>query len=256
VSTDRWAPLGAAAGAVAIVLFGIGSLLTGDRPGFDASGAELAAHLDEERTEIQVGSAFLAAAAPFLVWFLATVTSLTRAGGPGSRRAGAVAYGCGLAFIALFLADVTALAVSALRPEDMAAAPELAVALRDFELLAMGIAAPLASTMLAAFAVLSLRDDLIWARWLGGLAAVAAVAYSLRVGTLFTTEGAFAADGALGLYLPVIALAAWIVVASVVLALRIRGGALLLEGDVRELDRPARGQRRHDRTTSTPYRAT
>lgn len=248
MSPDRWAPLGAAAGAVAIVLFGIGSLLTGDRPGFDASGAELAAHLEEERTEIQVGSAFLAAAAPFLVWFLATVASLTRAGGRGSRRAGAVAYGCGLAFVALFLADVTTLAVSALRPEDMAAAPELAVALRDFEFLAMGIAAPLACTMLAAFAVLSLRDGLIWPRWLGRLAAVTAIAYGLRLGTLFTADGVFAADGALGLYVPVIVLGGWVVVASVVLARRIRDpGALLLERDVRKLDRAARGQRRRDR---------
>ena len=222
MSDDRWAPFGAAAGAVAIVLFGIGSLLTGDRPGFDAGGAELAAHLDAERTRIQVGCAFLAAAGPFLVWFLATVVSLARAGGPGARRAGVVAYGCGLIFIALFLADVTALAVSALRPENMAAAPELAAALRDFEFLAMGIATPLASGMLAAFAVLALRDRAVWPAWLGWLAALAAVAYTLRVGTLFTTEGAFAADGLLGLYLPVIAFAAWIGVASVRLALRIR----------------------------------
>jgi hypothetical protein len=150
------------------------------------------------------------------------VASLTHTGAPGPRRAGALAYGCGVIFVALFLADVTSLAVGALRPENMAAAPEVAAALRDFEFLAMGTAAFAVATVLAAFAVLSLRDKAIWPEWLGWLAAIAAPAYALRVGTLFTTEGAFAADGLLGLWVPVIAFAAWTLVASVVLMLEIR----------------------------------
>jgi hypothetical protein len=219
---DNWAPYGAAAGAVAVVLFVAAALVIGERPDFDAGGTEAAAFFDEKRTRIQVGSALDAAATPFLVWFLATVASLTGAGGPGTRRAGSVAYGCGVIFVALFLADVTSLAVGALRPESMAAAPELAAALQDFELLAMGMAALPAAGVLAAFAVLVLRDKAIWPQWLGWLAAIAAVAYALRVGTLFTTEGAFAADGLLGLYVPVTAFAAWTLLGSVVLALKIR----------------------------------
>ena len=219
---DSWAPYGAAAGAIAIVLFVVGALLTGDRPAFDAPGAEVAANLDQHRTRIQIGCAFLGAAMPFMVWFLATVASLTRPAGPGARRAGAVAYGCGLIFIALFLADVTSLAVGALRPENMRADPELAAALRDFEFLAMGMAAPVAVGMLAAFAVLSLHERAIWPRWIGWLAALAAPAYALRVGTLFSKTCAFAADGVLGLWVPVVALAGWIVVASVVLTLTLR----------------------------------
>jgi hypothetical protein len=219
---DSWAPYGAAAGAIAIALFAIGSLVIGTPPDFDASGAEVASYLDENRTRIQVGSAIHAAWAPLFVWFLSTVASLTRAGGPGTRRAGTFAYGCGLAFLVLFLVDVTSLAVGALRPENMAAAPELAAALHDVSWLAMGMAAFLASGVLAAFAVLALRDKAIWPEWLGWLALVAALAYALRIGTLFTTEGAFAADGVLGLWVPVIAVAAWIVVASVMLALNLR----------------------------------
>jgi len=219
---DRWAPYGAAAGAIAVALFAVAVLVIGERPAFDAGGADVAAHLDEERTRIQVHNGILALSAPFWVWFLATVASLARAGGPGARRAGAVAYGCGLIFVALFLADVTTLAVGALRPENMLAAPELAAALRDFEFLAMGMAAFLASGVLAAFAVVALRDKAIWPEWLGWLAAIAALAYALRVGTLFTTEGAFAADGALGLYVPVGAFGVWTLAASVTLALDLR----------------------------------
>jgi hypothetical protein len=221
---DSWAPYGAAAGALGVALYVAGALVVGERPDFDASGREVAAYLGERRTRIQVGAAINAAWAPLFVWFLATVVSLTRDLGPGARRAGMVAFGSGMVFIALFLADVTALAVGALRPENMVTAPELAAALRDFEWLAMGTAALVTASVFAALAVLVLRHKAIWPGWVGLLAAAAAAAYALRVGTLFTTEGAFAADGLLGLYVPVVAVAGWIVAASVVLALRLRRG--------------------------------
>jgi hypothetical protein len=218
---DPWARYGAAAGAIAIVMYANAALIMGMSPDFGASGEEVASWFDAERTRIQVGSAIHAAWAPLFVWFLATVASLARAGGPGARRAGAVAFGCGAIFIALFLVDVTALTIGALRPENMAAAPELAAALHDISWLAMGMAAFLAAGVLAAFAVLSLGDDAIWPRWLGWLAAIAAPVYALRVGTLFTTEGPFAADGVLGLYLPVATIAAVTVLASALLTLEV-----------------------------------
>ena len=213
---------GAAAGAVAVLLFAAGGPLLGERPGFDAPGAEVAAYLADRRARIQIACALVALSAPLFVWFLATVASLTERHGPAARRAGLVAFGCGLMFLTLFLADVTSLAVGALRPENMAAAPQLAAALRDFEFLAMGMAALAAAAMLAAFAVVALRHRAIWPPWLGRLAAVAALAYSLRVGTLFTTDGPFAADGLLGFWVPVVAIASWWTVAGVVLAWRPR----------------------------------
>jgi hypothetical protein len=199
---------GAAAGAVAVLLFAAAALLIGERPAFDAPAAEVAAHFDENRTRIQVHCALIALSAPFWVWFLATVASL-------AGHAGTVAFGCGLTFLTLFLVDVTTLAVGALRPENMTASPELAVTLRDIEFLLMGMAAFAVAGMLLAFSVLP-----IWPRGLARLAVLAAVAYSLRIGTLFTTEGPFAADGVLGLYVPAGAFASWIFLASVVLARR------------------------------------
>lgn len=215
--SNGWAPYGAAAGAIAVALYVVASLVIGTPPTFDASNAEVVAYLEEHRTRIQVGAAVHAAWAPLFVWFLATIFSLTREGSPGTRRTGVVALGCGVAFLTLFLADVTSLAVGALRPENMAAAPELAAALHDFSWLAMGMASFLVSGALASFAVLALRDKVIWPKWVGSLAVIASLAYALRVGTLFTTEGLFAADGALGLWVPVIAVATWIFVASLVL---------------------------------------
>jgi hypothetical protein len=220
VTDDRWTRLGAGAGAAAIALYLMASLVMGTPPDFGAPAPEVAAWLDEHRTQIQVGAAIHAAWAPLFVWFLVTVASLARAGGDGPRRAGLVALGCGLVFLTLFLVDVTALVVAALRPANMAADPELAAALHDVSWLAMGMAAPAVSGVLGAFAVLALRDGVLWPRWLGGLAALAAAAYALRVGTLFTTDGAFAADGVLGLWVPVVAAAGWLFVGSAVLAVR------------------------------------
>ena len=209
------APYGAAAGAAGVVLFVVGTLVIGERPGFDASGAEIAANLDENRRRIQLGCAILAAWTPLFVWFLATVVSLAGEAGVGPRRAATVAFGCGLVFSSLFLVDVTALAVSALRPGNMAADPQLAVALRDFEWLAMGSGAFVVTGMMASLAALVLGHGAVWPRWIGWLAVVAGSLYLLRVGTLVATDGAFAADGILGLYVPVTAVAGWVLIASV-----------------------------------------
>jgi hypothetical protein len=210
---------GATAGALAILLFVAAALVIGSRPGMDASGADVAANLAAHRTRIQVGCALNAATAPLWVWFLATVASLARAYGPGARRAGEVAFGSGLVFVAVFLVDVSALAVSALRPGDLVGAPELASALRDFEWLAIAMASFAGAGVLGAFGVLALRHKAVWPEWLGWLAAIASVAYSLRIGALFTTNGGFVADGVLGLYVPVIAFAGWTLTASLSLAL-------------------------------------
>ena len=192
----------------------------GTPPDFDAPGTEVAAWLEHERTQIQIGAAIHAAWAPLFIWFLVTVAVRARAAGEGARRAGLVALGCGLVFVTLFLVDVTAVVVAALRPENMASDPELATALHAVSWLAMGMAAPALSGLLVAYAVLSLRDGAVWPRWLGRLAVLAAAAYALRVGTLFTTTGGFAADGVLGLWVPVVAVAGWLFAGSLWLAVR------------------------------------
>lgn len=217
--TDRSSPpYGAVAGAVGVALFLASGLAFGDQPALDASGAEVAAYFDDHQTAVQVGCALVAVSAPLFVWFLATVASLARAADPGARLAGMLAFGCGLVFFALFLADVGALAVGALRPENMAADPQLAAALYDLSWMLPAMAAPLGAGLLASYAIVALRDRAIWPRWLGGLAAIAAAAHLLRVGALFGTDGPFAADGILGFWAPVAAIAGWIFVAGIVLA--------------------------------------
>jgi hypothetical protein len=220
--TGRSWQYGAAAGAVGAILFLASGLAFGDQPALNAGGVEVAAFFDEEQTGIQVGCALIAAAAPFIVWFLATAAGLARAAGPRPGRIAVVGFGCGLVYFALFLTDVSALAVGALRPEHMRADPELAAALYDFSWMLPAMAAPLGSGLLLSFAVLALREAVVWPRWFGWLAAIAALAHALRLGALFTTEGELAADGAIGFWTPVVAIVAVILLGSIVLALSLR----------------------------------
>jgi hypothetical protein len=218
------ARLGAASGAVAVVLFLIGGSLAGLPEDFGGPASSAVAYLAEDRTGIQLGCALFALSGPFLVWFLATAVSLAQEAGPRAAGAAWVAFGCGVIALALFLADVSALAVGALRPSNMRAAPEVAAALLDYSFVAIAVASFLMAGLFAAFAVLILRDRAIWPRWLGWAAALAAVEVALRVGTLFTTDGPFTAGGTLGFWTPVIAYAGWFLVASVVLTARPRSG--------------------------------
>jgi hypothetical protein len=192
---------GALAGALGVVLFAIGGLLVGERPPLDADAVDLSAYMAANGTRIEVACALFGAAAALFAWFLASVASIAP-----RREAGLAALACGLVFLALFLADCTALAVAALRPHGVV------VALRDFELLAMGVASFAAAGMLLALAATG-----VWPRRLSRLAVVAALLYTLRVGTLFTITGPFAADGLLGLRVPVIAIASWWLAASLFL---------------------------------------
>jgi hypothetical protein len=199
-------------------MFVAGGSLMGTPADYGGPPAEAAEYFADRDTQIQVGSAIVAAAVPFLVWFLVTVRSRARAAGPGAARAAAVAFGCGLTTLALYLSDVSALAVGALRPRNMAASPELAAALLDYSFVAIAMATFLTAAVLVAFAVLALRDKAVWPGWVGWLALAGALAYSLRIGNLFTTSGPFTAGGALGFWTPVVAFMVWLVVASVVLA--------------------------------------
>lgn len=216
---NRWA---AGSGAAAVLIYATAAVVAGSPPPFDASAPEIAADLEARRTRIQVAAVLHAAWPPLLLWFLVTVLERARGAGRAAAGAATLAFGCGIVFVALFLADVAALAVGALRPGNLAAAPELAVALHDFEWLLQGTASLTVSAMLAALGVACLRDG-AWPSWVGRLALVAAVVYALRVGTLTTVSGPFAGDGLLGLWLPVFAVAGWFLVASAVLARRAAG---------------------------------
>ena len=177
----------------------------------DSAAQEVVAYFDADRTGIQVSSAFLVLAVPFLFWFLAAVASLAE------PRAAILALASGAVAAGVFLTDVAALMVGALRPENMAESPELAQALHDYSWVAPAASAPLFSVMLAALATLALDGRWHWPRWLGLAGLAAAAAYLMRTGGMFTDDGVWAADGVLGFWIPIVALQGWIFAASLTL---------------------------------------
>ena len=205
-----------------MAMYAAGGLLAGTPEHFGGPPVEAVAYLTRHPDRIQLGAAFFAASAPLLTWFLATVAALAREHGPATARAASTAFACGVASLALFMSDSAALVVGTLRPANMRAAPELASALLDYSFVAIAMASFLTAAVFAAYAVIALRAGALWPRWLGWLAAAAALGCALRVGTLFTTEGPFTAAGVLGFWLPVAAFGGWITLASLVLASRLR----------------------------------
>ena len=171
----------------AVVLFVAGALVVGDRPPMDDPAA-FQPWVEDNAGRIRAGVALDAVAAALFVWFVAQA---------GTRAM----LGFGIAYAAVFLADLAALATAAIRPENATAA------MQDFEWMAIGLATPLGCGFLIAASA-------IGPPWLRRAALAAAALYALRIGTLFTTEGPFAATGVLGLYVPVAALLAWIALAG------------------------------------------
>jgi Domain of unknown function (DUF4386) len=215
MSNDRWIRVGAATGVAAVVLFAVGFAIVPAVPDADAPASEMASYFADDPNAIQVGSAFLAASALALLWFLATLTSVLRAAEGGPRLA-STAFGAGLLAIGVFLAGIAIFSVAALRPENMQASPELAQALYDFNAMGYAVSALVFGGFFVAVAVVTLRFGGLPA-WLGWLALVAALATVLRLGSLFTTDGPFAFDGVLGFWAGLVAFAAWTLAASIVL---------------------------------------
>jgi hypothetical protein len=77
---------------------------------------------------------------------------------------------------------------------------------------------PAFTAFFAATAIVLLRSG-AFPGWLGWLTAVAAVVQPLTFGTLFTKSGAFAGDGALGLFVPfIITMVAYLALSALITA--------------------------------------
>ena len=99
------------------------------------------------------------------------------------------------------LVGLAAEAVAAYRPQGVD--PLITRSLNDIFVLVGVAAIPAFTAFFAATAIVLLRSGAFPA-WLGWLTAAAAVAQPLTFGALFTKSGAFAGDGALGLFVPLI----------------------------------------------------
>ena len=210
--SDRdWERLGAATGAVSVLLFIIGFSIFPAPPDVDAPAIEIGAYYADEQGGIQAALVLLTAALFFFIWFLGSLRSALRTAEGGTGRVSSIAFAGGLVSAGALFTLITLIAGAAFRPEE--ATPEVTTALNDLAVVSGAPALAGLTALFAASAKVALRHG-AFSRPIGLLLVFAALAQPFAVGAMLTDSGAFAGDGVLGLILPIAAFAVAILATS------------------------------------------
>jgi hypothetical protein len=221
MNDQRWERYAAWSGLIFFVLLVIAFAVLPAPPDFDAPASDIANYYVDHQDGIRVSVLLLTAALLFLVWFIGTLRAALALAEGGGRRLANLVYGTGLVAIAAIGLCQGAVAVAALHPE--LTSPEVLRTLHDFSFVGL---VPLTGIFFAFFLAtgVAIRRVGVLPAWLGTFALVVAVIQVLGIGPMLTDDGAFAADGVLGGFLPLIAFAVWFPAASFALATRVPDG--------------------------------
>jgi hypothetical protein len=201
VKDDSYAKYGAATGLISVILLLVGFLIvTPSPPDLSASAEEFSQYFIDEQDGIRAGILIVSLALFAFIWFLGSLAQTLRVTA-GAPRLPSIAFAGGVIAVALLAVTLTAFAAAAFRPEETS--PELTRALNDVGVMVAAPASAALAALFAATALVILRGGGL-AEWLGWLCGATAVAQLLPLGVIFTDEGAFAGDGALGLMVPVL----------------------------------------------------
>ena len=210
--SDRdWERLGAATGAVSVLLFIIGFAILPTPPDVDALPLEIHAYYIEEQGGIQAAMVLLTGALFFFIWFLGSLRSALRVAEGGTGRVSSIAFAGGLVSAGALFSLVTLIAGAAFRPE--LSAPQVTATINDLAVVSGAPALAGLTALFAASAKVALRHG-AFSRSIGLLLALAALAQPFAVGAMLTDTGVFAGDGVLGLILPIAAFGVAILVMS------------------------------------------
>jgi hypothetical protein len=214
MSNDRNARLGALSGALAVVLIMVGySVATQDMPDVSASAAEWQAFASGSQSDIQTGTTIVAVGVFFFVWFLGSLRSALAAAEGGTGRLSSIAYAGGIASAGFFVIGLTAMQAAAFRTDS---SPDVVRGLFDVATVCGAPAAGGFTALFTATAIIGYRHRPVPAP-VAGFSALSALAQPLALGAGVTDHGAFAADGFLGLWLPVVTFALAILTLSIAL---------------------------------------
>ena len=217
-----WERVGAATGIASVALLLAGFLLIPAAPDVDAPAAEIAAYFADEQDGVRAGLVVFTGALFLYVWFLGSLRSALREAEGGSGRVSAIAFGAGLVGAAALFLLIDLLAAAAFRPTEMS--PEVTTALNDAAVVSGAPAAAAFTALFAATAKVMFRSG-AFPPWLGWLNVAAALAQPLAIGAMLTDSGAFAGDGAIGLFIPVLTFGVAFAATSFVLVQRVRPSA-------------------------------
>jgi hypothetical protein len=199
MNDDRYVEYGAATGIIFVILSVIGfAVVIPTPPDLNAPSQEWASYFLSHHGAIRAGVVILATAFFFYIWFLGTLTSVLRIAS-GTPRLPSIALIGGVIGGVMLLVGLSTEAVAAYRPQGVD--PTITRTLDDVFVMVGVTGIPAFTAFFAATAIVLLRSGAFPA-WLGWLTAVAAAVQPLTYGTLFTKTGAFAGDGALGLFVP------------------------------------------------------
>jgi hypothetical protein len=215
MNDQRWERYAAWSGLIFFILLVVAFAILPSPPDFDAPASDIADYYADHQDGIRVSVVLVTAALFFFVWFIATFRSALAAAEGGGRRLANLVYGTGLVATAGIGLAQGAVAVAALHPE--LTSPEVLRSLHDFSVVGF---APLTGVFFAFFLAsgLAIQRLGVLPAWLGVFACIVAVIQILGIGAMLTDDGAFAADGVLGGFLPLIAFAIWFPAASIALA--------------------------------------
>ena len=202
MNEDRYVEYGAATGIAFVVLTIAGFIVFGgtDPPDLNAPAQDWASYFTAHQDGVRASVVILAAAFFFFIWFLGTLTSVLRIA-TGTPRLPSIVLAGGLLGGATLLIGLSSEAVATYRPQ--AVDPALTRSLNDVFVLAAVAGIPGFTAFFGASALVILRTG-AFPGWLGWLLVIAAAVQPLAFGILFTKTGAFAGDGVLGLYVPIV----------------------------------------------------
>jgi hypothetical protein len=201
MNDDRYVEYGAATGILFVVLSLIGfAIVIPTPPDLNAPSQEWSSYFLAHHGAVRAGIVLLTVAIFAFIWFLGTLTSVLRIA-TGTPRLPSIAFAGGILGAGALMFGLAAEAVAAYRPQGVD--PLITRALNDLFVLSGVVAIPAFTALFAATALVILRSGAFPA-WLGWLLVAAAVVQPLTFGALFTKHGAFAGDGALALFVPII----------------------------------------------------
>lgn len=216
MANDKYARYEALTGVISMVLLAVGFLIVLPKPPApDASATTVGAYYVHHTDTIRISVMIVSVAVLFYVWFLGSLAAALRSAA-GSPRLPTVAFGGGIVGAVFLVIALTVTATAAYRPETN---PELIRAFNDVGAMAGGTATGGFVALLVATGLVILRSRALPA-WLGWLSVAGGVGNLGTFGLFFAKTGAFAPDGALGLYLPVAGFVIPIAALSIVLTQR------------------------------------
>jgi hypothetical protein len=215
---ERGSParMGAATGIIAVVLMLIGFAVFGsDIPKVDDPAQEWQKFFVDHQDRVQTAMTLVGIALFFFLWFLGSLRDAIGAAEGGGRRLASIAHGGGVVAVAALTAGIAANIAASFHPQEVD--PNLTRALSDyFGVIASPAAAGLAA-LFAATAVAGYRHGALPAP-IAGISATAAIGQLFAYPVALTDHGAFAPDGVLGLWVPVITFAVAVLAISWTLA--------------------------------------